>query len=133
MDHNNSEKKYHMCSHNMCKDHDPEWKNIGKRLFVPYQWFSNFFGYETYWSLDKCCGKRMLRCKLIQKQECKKCGSVRDLVLRKEFALCRCCGYHFEPWQYSEGFRRKGGVNSPPLTPRPKRPPCGHKSKKPQS
>ena len=155
MDHNNSEKKHYMCSHGMCNNHDPEWENIGGTFLVPYRWFfSNktcqriekycekklsslslcqwFLGSETYWQ-KKCCGERLSRYKRVQKQKCKKCGRVRNLVLHKEIGLCKCCGYRrdMSDMIWFRGLH-KGGHNTRPETPRPKHP-CGHSPKCPQS
>ena len=90
MDHNNSEKEHCMCEHGMCKDHDPEWKNMGKAFLSPNP---GIFGAKTYW-LVRCCGKGMIRTQKVQMQICTKCGRTQIEVLIKEVALCKCCGYH---------------------------------------
>ena len=90
MDYNNSEKKHCMCQHGMCKDHNPEWKNMGEAFLSPNP---DIFGAKTYW-LDRCCGKGMIRTQKVQMQICTKCGRTQIEVLIKEVALCKCCGYH---------------------------------------
>jgi len=90
MDHNNSEKKHCMCQHGMCKDHSPEWKNMGEAFLSPNP---DIFGAKTYW-LDRCCGKGMTRTQKVRMQLCTKCGRTQVEVLAKEVALCKCCGYH---------------------------------------
>ena len=87
-----TEKKYCMCEHGMCKDHDPEWKNAGE-AFLSLN--PGIFGAITYW-LKRCCGKGMTCCQKVQPQLCTKCGRTRIKVLANEVALCKCCGYHYE-------------------------------------
>ena len=90
MDHNNSEKKHCMCQHGMCKDHSPEWKNMGEAFLSPNP---DIFGAKTYW-LDRCCGKGMTRTQKVRMQLCVKCGRTQIKVLA-EVAVCECCGYHY--------------------------------------
>ena len=87
-----TEKKHCMCPHGMCKDHDPEWKNMGEAFLSPNP---DILGIRTYW-LNRCCGKGMARCQKVQMQLCTKCGRTQIKVLIAEVAVCECCGYHFK-------------------------------------
>lgn len=80
------------CVHGMCLDHEPEWENIGENSNKPNH---GIFGKSTYWT-ERCCGRFMARYKVVQTQQCKKCGRIEDKVILDALALCLCCGHHFD-------------------------------------
>lgn len=73
-------------------DHGPawDWEDLGEKYYEPNP---GLFGKKTYW-MSRHCGRPMARYKVIQKQKCLKCGTIRDNV-DNCIALCLCCGHHF--------------------------------------
>jgi len=117
-------KEYCKCQHGMCKDHDPEWENLGKPHITQNP---GIFGATTYW-FKRCCKKGMVRLKKVQVQKCKKCDRVREFLI-VEIAHCECCGYHFE---ITKPYINKGGINTRPAINRPNIP-VGSQPKKPHN
>ena len=97
MDHNNLAGQrcpHDQCRHGRCLDHGPEWENVGEKRLEPNP---GVFGQKTYWiAIRRCCGRPMARYKEVQTKRCRKCGRTEDHVGKYPFALCLCCGYHFD-------------------------------------
>lgn len=74
-----------------CLNHTPEWKDVGEERYEPNP---EIFGLKkTHWGRStQCCGRQMLRCRVVRLQECQKCGRQNDRVIVPDFAVCSCCG-----------------------------------------
>ena len=87
-----------ICSHGECYNHDTEWENIGpERLELA----PGLFGKKTHW-FTRHCGKPMIRFKIMQSQQCKRCGRKRDESVYDYVVLCcSCCNCTIKQLDYS--------------------------------